>query len=350
MSSKVVLAQIGCGYWGPNLLRNFAAQPFGEMKWLVEQSEERQNWVRENHPNVQITADVQTVLADEDVAAVIIATPAASHYELTRQALMAGKHAFVEKPLALTTEEASELIALAKRQSRTLMVGHTFLYNSCVRYLKNFMDQGGLGNTYYMCSQRLNLGKVRSDVNAWWNLAPHDISILLYLMGDVAPESVHASGRDFIQPGIEDVVFAYLKWPSGSAAHVHVSWLEPEKVRKLTVVGDKKMVVYNDVINDKIKIFDKGVDMIPEGGRMHFDQPTGFQYHHRSGGVELPHIQFTEPLAAEAAHFLDCVRDGQTPLSGPEHALKVVAILEAGQRSLKEGREIHLNDAALKAA
>lgn len=333
-----ILAQIGCGYWGPNLLRNFSAQPGCHVKWVVEQSPQRRAFVEANYPKTKAVPDLETSVNDPEVEAVVIATPAATHYPLVRDALKSGKHVFVEKPLAMSTQEADDLKALSASVNRTLMVGHTFLYNAAVRYVKQSLERGELGDVYYIYSQRLNLGQVRSDVNAWWNLAPHDVSILLYLMGGELPASVSAHGVDYIQPGVEDVVFAVITWRSRVTAHVHVSWLDPGKVRRVTLVGGRKMIVYDDVSDDKIAVLDRGVDRVPRSGeRMDYDQFNAYQLIHRAGDVYLPRIDFQEPLKVEAAHFLECIRTGQTPLTGPQHARDVVAVLEAGQQSLREG-------------
>src|SRR6267154_673312 len=346
MSKKpITLAQIGCGYWGPNLLRNFSSQSDCWVKYAVEVSPDRRAYVEANFPRTKAVPEVEMVLDDPEVEAVIIATPASSHYELAKMALQRGKHIFVEKPLATSTILADELIALAAARARTLMAGHTFLYNAAVRYAKKLLDEGELGQVYYIYSQRLNLGQVRSDVNAWWNLAPHDVSILLYLMKDELPVSVSAVGVSYIQPGIEDVVFATLKWENGVCAHVHVSWLDPGKVRKMTLVGSRKMVIYDDVGEDKIIVLDKGVDRVPKiGERMDYDQ-VNYQIVHRTGDVWLPRISFQEPLKVEAAHFLDCLRTGEQPLTGPKHARDVVAVLEATQTALKTGQLVTLNSA-----
>jgi len=340
---ETVIAQIGCGYWGPNVLRNFSAQQGCRVKFVAEINPERQAYVRSNFPRSEVVEDLNTVLKDPEVDAVVIATPASSHYALTKQVLESGKHAFVEKPLATSTADADELVKLAAAAGKILMAGHTFLYNAAVRYAKKLLTEEELGQLYYIYSQRLNLGQVRSDVNAWWNLAPHDVSILLYLMNDELPVSVSATGVSYIQPGIEDVVFATLKWASGVTGHIHVSWLDPGKIRKMTLVGSRKMVVYDDVSDDKIMIFDKGVDRVPKiGERMDYDQSSGYQLIHRTGDILLPRVAFQEPLKTEAAHFLECVRNGQPPLTGPKHARDVVAILEAGQTALASGQAVKL--------
>ncbi|HKR14553.1 MAG TPA: Gfo/Idh/MocA family oxidoreductase [Pyrinomonadaceae bacterium] len=340
---KITIGQIGCGYWGPNVLRNFSAQPGCWVKFVAEINPERQNYVRANFPRSEVVSDVDAVLKDPEVDAVVVATPAASHHALAKQALESGKHVFVEKPLATSTEQADELVNLAAATGKTLMVGHTFLYNAAVRYAQKLLAGESLGQLYYIYSQRLNLGQVRSDVNAWWNLAPHDVSIMMYLMNDELPVSVSATGVSYIQPGIEDVVFATLKWASGVTGHIHVSWLDPGKIRKMTLVGSRKMVVYDDVSDDKIKIYDKGVDRVPKiGERMDYDQSGDFQLIHRTGDILLPKISFQEPLKTESAHFLDCLRNGQPPLTGPKHARDVVAVLEATQTALRSGRAVTL--------
>lgn len=343
MSEKITIGQIGCGYWGPNVLRNFSAQPGCWVKYVAEINPERQAYVRANFPKSEVVSDVDALLSDPEVDAIIVATPAASHHTLAKQALESRKHVFVEKPLATSTEQADELVNLASSSAKTLMVGHTFLYNAAVRYAKKLLADESLGQLYYIYSQRLNLGQVRSDVNAWWNLAPHDVSILMYLMNGELPVSVSAVGVSYIQPGIEDVVFATLKWASGVTGHIHVSWLDPGKIRKMTLVGSRKMVVYDDVSDDKIKIYDKGVDRVPKiGERMDYDQSGDYQLIHRTGDILLPKIAFQEPLKTEAAHFLECLRNGRQPLTGPQHARDVVAVLEATQTALKSGGSVSL--------
>jgi predicted dehydrogenase len=339
----ITVAQIGCGYWGPNVLRNFSAQPGCLVKFVAEVNEERQNYVAANFPRSQVVNNIDEVLADPEVDAVIVATPASSHHSIARQVLESGKHVFVEKPLATNTRDADELTTLAETNKKILMVGHTFLYNAAVRYAKKLLADEELGQLYYIYSQRLNLGQVRSDVNAWWNLAPHDVSILMYLMDGALPASVSATGVSYIQPGIEDVVFATLKWANGVTGHIHVSWLDPGKIRKMTLVGSRKMVVYDDVSDDKIMIFDKGVDRVPKiGERMDYDQSGDFQLIHRTGDIWLPKISFQEPLRTEAAHFLECLREGRPPLTGPKHARDVVAVLEATQTALSSGQVVRL--------
>jgi len=339
----VTLAQFGCGYWGPNLLRNFSAHTDCHVKVVVDQDVKRRQYVEAGYPRTKTAADACVALDDPEIDAVVIATPASTHYTFARAALEAGKHVFIEKPLAMSVAEADELIDLAARTSRVLMVGDTFLYNAAVRHLKRVIQDRQIGEIYYIYTQRLNLGQVRRDVNVWWNLAPHDVSILLYFMDWELPVAVTATGSDYIQPGIQDVVFATLTWANGITAHVHVSWLDPGKIRKVTVVGSRKMVVYDDVVDDKIAVFDKGVDRVPRiGERMDYDVPNNYQLLHRTGDIVLPRIDFQEPLKVETGHFLDCVRTGEPPLTGPRHARAAVAVLEAGQKSLKLGHVVNL--------
>jgi len=340
----VVLAQIGCGYWGPNLLRCFSSHPACRVKWVAELDAERRGYVQTNFPLSAVSASWEEVVSDPEVEAVIIASPAATHHALAKAALLAGKHVLVEKPLAMSAGAVDELAALAAARKLVLMAGHTFLYNMAVRYMRELVTSGQVGEVFYLYTQRLNLGQVRSDVNAWWNLAPHDVSILIYLLGGERPASVSVRGVALLQPAIEDVAFAVLSWSSGVTAHVHVSWLDPGKVRRVTVVGSRKMVVYDDVRDDKIAIFDKGIDRVPKlGDRMDFDHFDGYQLLHRTGDVLLPRIAAQEPLRIEADHFLECIRTGATPLTGPAHARDVVAVLEAGQESLRrKGESVRL--------
>jgi predicted dehydrogenase len=325
----LVLAQYGCGYWGPNLIRNFSGLPNCHMKYVVDFSPERRAFVEKTFPTCRAVETNDLVLADPEVDAIIIATPAASHYHLADEALQAGKHVFVEKPLATKVEEVKSLERRASEKGLVVMAGHTFIFNAAVRYVKRMIDAGELGDIRYVYSQRLNLGRIRGDIDALWNFAPHDISIIQYWLGDPEPVSVHRLGMDFIQKGIDDVVFLSIVYPQKIMAHIHVSWLDPQKVRKMIIVGSRKMVVYNDVADDKIAIFDKGIDkMAILGQNMDFDNPRPEQFSYRSGDVVLPQIGFTEPLRAEAEHFADCIRNGKEPITGTRHAKNVVSILE----------------------
>jgi predicted dehydrogenase len=327
-NSPIVLAQIGCGYWGPNLLRNFSSLPECSVKYVVDSSAERRAYVQRGFPKTEAITSLHVALDDPEVNGVIIATPAGSHFTLAMEALTAGKHIFVEKPLATKVAEVDTLAAEAEMRGLVVMVGHTFLYNSAVRYVKKLIEAGELGEVRYIYSQRLNLGRIRSDIDALWNFAPHDISIIQYWLGDPRPESVSRFGMDFMQPGIDDVVFLNIRYPNKVMANIHVSWLDPQKIRKMIVVGSRKMVVYDDVAEDKIAIYDKGIDRRAVlGENMDYDwaQP---EFSYRTGNILLPQVSFKEPLRVEAQHFVDCVRSGAVPLTGPDHARHVVDVLE----------------------
>lgn len=331
-SEKTVVAQIGVGYWGPNLLRNFSALPNCSVKYAVDSSPERRAFVESNFPRTQAVASVETVLQDPEVKAVIVATPAATHFGLARDLLNAGKHVFVEKPLATTVAEVDELGKIADARGLVVMSGHTFIYNNAVRYVKKLIDSGELGEVRYIYSQRLNLGRIRSDIDALWNFAPHDISIIQYWLGDPAPVSVSRQGMAYMQDDVEDVVFLNIVYPGKIMANIHVSWLDPQKVRKMIVVGSKKMVVYDDIADDKIAIYDKGIDKKAVlGQNMDFDNPRGPEFDYRSGDILLPQVKFIEPLRTEADHFIDCVRNNKTPLTGIAHSRNVVAVLESAR-------------------
>jgi predicted dehydrogenase len=297
-------------------------------------------------PDVQTIGRFEDLLASQDVDAVVLATPAASHFRMSMAALEAGKHVLVEKPLAMTSEECGALDAAARASGLTLMVGHTFLYNSAVRWLREYIAGGQLGDVIYAYSQRLNLGQVRSDVDVMWNLAPHDISILLYLF-DADPVAVTAHGQAHLQPGIIDVGLAVLEFADGRTAHVHVSWLDPRKVRRVTVVGSAKMVVYDDVDADaRIQVYDKGIDRAPPPGD-HADRPVENLGEHqmlvRSGDLLIPRIDFREPLRVELEDFVSAVSGGHEPLANARNGLRVVRVLEAASASiLNDGARVEL--------
>lgn len=343
MSRELVLAQFGCGYWGPNLLRNFSALPDCRVKYVVDQSAERRAFVEGNFPLTIAVESCDRVLKDPEVNAVIIATPAGTHFALAKQVLDTGKHVFVEKPLATKTSEVDELASFARQRDLIVVVGHTFIYNAAVRYVKRLIDAGDLGEIRYIYSQRLNLGRIRSDIDALWNFAPHDISIIQYWLGNPEPVSVSRQGMAYMQDGIDDVVFLNLEYPGKIIANIHVSWLDPQKVRKMIIVGSRKMVVYDDIAENKIAIYDKGIDRRAIlGENMDFDNLQRLQFNYRSGDVILPQIKFAEPLRVEAQHFVDCVLNGLQPLTGLSHARTVVSILERarpfGVGSLTHGR------------
>ncbi|CAB1063923.1 oxidoreductase domain protein [Olavius sp. associated proteobacterium Delta 1] len=323
------IAQIGVGYWGPNLLRNLVASKRCVVSRVAEVSNERHDYVRGLYPGINVSSEADRVFDDTDIDAVVIATPVATHFELAMKALQTGKHVLVEKPLAKSVSEVKQIAKLANQKNRIVMVGHTFLFNAAVRYIKDMIDSGKLGDIRYIYSQRLNLGRIRSDVDALWNFAPHDISIIQYWLGDPFPLSVVKRGVDFIQNGVNDVVFMNIMYPDKIMANIQVSWLDPNKTRRMTVVGSKKMVVYDDLADSKVAIFDKGIDkMAVLGENMDYDNQHFHSFNHRSGDVILPKINFQEPLMVEIDHFIDCIQNGTKCLTGLDHAQKVVEILE----------------------
>jgi predicted dehydrogenase len=329
MKDTFVIAQCGCGYWGPNLLRNFSALKNCRVKYVADASAERRAFVQSNFPRTQAIDSIAPILADPEIDAVVIVTPAATHFELALTALQAGKSVFVEKPLATRAAEVDELARAAQARDLVVMVGHTFIYNSAVRYVKKLIETGDLGEIRYLHSQRLNLGRIRSDIDALWNFAPHDISIIQYWLGNPVPLTVSRQGMAYMQDGIEDVVFLNVTYPGKILANIHVSWLDPQKVRKMIVVGSKKMVVYDDVAEDKIAIYDKGIDRRAVlGENMDFDHPRPAEFQYRSGDILLPQVKFVEPLRVEAEHFIECIKNRTTPLTGLAHARTVVSILE----------------------
>jgi predicted dehydrogenase len=296
---------------------------------VVDASSDRRSFVENNFPRTEAVESSGVVMSDSEITGVIVATPAGTHFQLAKEALLAGKHVFVEKPLATKVSEVDELAKLAEERNLVVMVGHTFIYNAAVRYVKKLLDDGELGEIRYIYSQRLNLGRIRGDIDALWNFAPHDISIIQYWLGDPAPVGIRRLGMDFIQKGVDDVVFLSLVYPQKIIANIHVSWLDPQKVRKMIVVGSRKMVIYDDIADDKIAIYDKGIDKKAIlGQNMDFDDPRPDQFSYRSGDIVLPNIRFTEPLRSEAEHFVDCVRNGKKPITGTLHARNVVSILE----------------------
>lgn len=335
------LAQIGIGYWGKNLLRNFIVAREAQVLAICDRAVAELKGMATQYPKLKLCEHPQEIFADALIDAVAIATLPGSHFELARAALQAGKHVFVEKPLARSSAECQELIALAEKQQRVLMVGHTFLYNAAVNKVRDYVQSGELGEIYYLYSQRLNLGRVRQDVDAMWNFAPHDLSIIVYWLQQ-PPIRVAARGCAYLQKGIADVVFLQLEFQNGVTAHVHVSWLDPGKVRRMTVVGSEKMVVYDDVALDhKVQIFDKGItrqNLSVSFGD--FDSFGKFQLIQRAGDVLMPKVDFIEPLKVQCQHFVDCIAKNQRPLSDGENGLQVVRILEAAQRSMQNGGQM----------
>ncbi|MBN1384073.1 MAG: Gfo/Idh/MocA family oxidoreductase [Elusimicrobia bacterium] len=329
------IAIIGCGYWGKNLVRNF--YKLGVLNTVCDSDDNLLNKLKENYPDIKCEKNFNKILSDKNIAGVVISTPASSHYELVKKSLENGKNVLVEKPFTTSVKEAEELVKLAKNKKLILMVGFTFLYNAAVIKVKEIIDSGELGDIYYVCSQRLNLGIVRKDVNAWWNLAPHDVSIILYWISQKV-KFVSGFGISFLQKGIEDVVTANIKFDNLPAAFIHVSWLNPSKVRQMAVIGSKKMAIYDDVSTDrKVQVYDKGVDKFEDFNS--FDQ---FQLIHRAGDVYVPKIDFKEPLEIEAKHFVDCIKNKKQPFTSGEKSLPVVNVLEGVEKSIKQGKTINL--------
>ena len=329
--SKIRLGVIGCGYWGPNLIRNFIAIPDSEVVIVADKKTDRLQHMKNLYPALEVTENYRDLFS-RNLDAIVVATPPKTHFDLTKECLQQDIHVLVEKPLTLISDNAEELIGLAESRGLKLMVGHTFQYNPAVNTLKDLIKSGELGDIYYLDAARLNLGLYQRNMNALWDLAPHDISILLHILEEM-PVSVQAFGTSSVFDGVHDVVYANLTFPDTIIAHVHVSWLDPCKVRRVTVVGSQKMAVYNDVVsNEKIKIYDRGVD-----AHDYVDSFEEFQFNYRYGDVLIPHIRYDEPLRIECKHFLDCIIHDEEPISGGKIGLKVVRIMEATQRSLMNG-------------
>ena len=323
------VALVGYGYWGPNLARNLFALPDCKLSACCDLDLKKLDEVSALYPGVRTTTDLDSVLGDASIEAVVIATPARSHFALAQKALAAGKHVMVEKPIAMSSAEAEALIALADERRRVLMVGHTFEYNPAVLKIKALIDEGALGDIFYLYSTRVNLGRVQHDLNALWSIAPHDISIMNFLL-NAMPLEVSARGARCLGTGVEDVVFADLTYPAGVIAHVHVSWLDPSKVRKMTIVGSKKMIIYDDIDPEgKVRVYDKGAVRV----NSHFGYGE-FQYKLRTGDIFIPKIDMTEPLRLECAHFVECALQGKPARTDGWNGLRVVRVLEAAGRSL----------------
>jgi len=331
---------IGCGYWGPNLIRNFNGLPDVELVAISDLDPKRLEQVGLLYPSTLKTTNHSEIIEDPSIDAVVVATPMSSHYALGMEAIEAGKHVFIEKPMATNSDDCRRLIDAAASRDRTLMVGHTFVYSPPVRMIKDMIDSGELGEVYYANFTRVNLGIFQKDANVIWDLAPHDVAMLNFLF-DADPVAVSASGHCYVQKEqeIEDVAFVNLEYPGGRLVNIHVSWLDPNKIRRATFVGSRKMLVYDDVSpSEKIRVYDKGVDK-----QSHYDGFGEFQLLYRSGDVFLPHVDTIEPLKTETAHFLDVVDGKAEALSDGVHGLKVVEVLEAACESLKsDGKRIEL--------
>jgi predicted dehydrogenase len=320
---------IGCGYWGPNLIRNFVEIPASTVVAVADLSQERLEHIQRCYPQITGTSDYRD-LFELDLDAIVVATPPATHFCLAKDGLEHGLHVLVEKPVALASRDAQQLIDLAEEHDRILMVGHTFVYNPAVRALKEIIDSGEIGGIHYIDAVRASLGLFQRDLNVLWDLAPHDISILLHVLRS-DPVSVSARGIACVQDDIEDVAYISLRFPDNILAHLHLSWLDPCKVRRITVVGSEKMVVYDDVESlEKVRIYDKGVEAPP-----YTNSFGDFQFSYRYGDITIPNLRFTEPLRVECDHFLECISADKRPLTDGHNGLKVLEIIEAAQESMR---------------
>lgn len=332
----ISLAVIGAGHWGPNLIRNFQDSDRSRVLWVSDIDPSRLEAVQRRHPGVGLTTDAIEAIADPAVAGVVVSTPTQTHYRLVREALLGGKHVFVEKPLAGCRREAEELAALAESKRLVLLVDHVFLYNPAVRRAKAYLDAGELGRVHYVSCVRTNLGPIRIDVNASWDLAAQDVAILNYWLGAL-PASASASGGAWLNPGVEDAVFATLRYPGNVLAHAHCSWLHPRKTREITIVGERKMLTFDDMNwTEPLRLYDKQVaEQRTEASFV--DTLEEFRSIVRDGDVWIPKIGMGEPLRAACEHFLDCIERGELPLTNGRLGAEVVRVLEAIERSLRNG-------------
>jgi predicted dehydrogenase len=332
MSQQIRIGVVGCGYWGPNLVRNFRSLPDCHLKAMCDISKERLKHLTALYPEVQGETNYEHMLNGVGVDAVVVATAVKLHFPMAKAALLAGKHTMIEKPMASSSEQCAELVAIARKKGLVLMVGHTFLYSPAVRKIKDIVDRGDLGEIRYICARRLNLGLFQKDINVAWDLAPHDISIILHLLEE-SPSSVNCRGSAHVTPGIEDVTSMSLTFRKDRSAIIHSSWLDPRKVREMTIVGSKRMVVYDDVAQqEKIRIFDARVERPP-----HYDTFAEFHYAYHYGDTYAPYVKQEEPLKTECQHFLDCIQHGRQPLTHGGQGLELVKILEASSESLRLG-------------
>lgn len=332
MLKQIKVGVVGCGYWGPNLVRNFRSLSECHLKMMCDISDERLKHLRTLYPEVEGETSYDHMLNGVGVDAVAIATSVKLHYPMAKAALLAGKHTLIEKPMAGSAEQCAELVNIARSKGLVLMVGHTFLYSPVVRKIKQIVDSGDLGEIRYICARRLNLGLFQRDINVAWDLAPHDISIILHLL-EQFPLSVNCRGSAHVTPGIEDVTSMSLTFTKERSAIIHSSWLDPRKVREMTIVGSKRMIVYDDVAQqEKIRIFDARVERPP-----HYDTFAEFHYAYHYGDTYAPYIKQEEPLKSECQHFIDCIQHGREPLTNGDRGLELVRILEASTASLRQG-------------
>src|SRR5688572_15870837 len=331
MSKPVTVGIVGFGYWGPNLVRNFRSLPDCRLKVVCDVSEKRLKQMQALYPDVACETNFERIVVDSEIDAMVIATPARSHFGMAKACLNAGKHVLIEKPMASSVAECRELIALGKQQGKLIMVGHTFLYSAAVRKIKEIVDNNDLGDLRYIAARRLNLGLFQKDINVAWDLAPHDISIILHIMQEL-PLSVNCQGGANITSGVEDMTSICLRFTKERSAIIHSSWHDPRKVREMTIVGSKRMIVYDDIAPlEKIKVYDVRVERPP-----HYNTFAEFQYAYHYGDTYSPFIKHDEPLRTECQHFIECITDGLVPLTSGSTGLEVVRILEASSKSLKQ--------------
>ena len=333
----VGIAVVGAGAWGKNHIRVFSEIPGVHLKYICDKDPSKLSALKKSYPHSILLSEMDPILDDSDIQGIVITSSAISHFPLAKEALLAGKDVLVEKPMALTMEDAQELVRLSEEKERILMVGHLLIYHPVVDKLKKMVDSGELGKVYYIYTQRVNLGIIRQDENALWSFAPHDLSVILHLFKE-RPTLVSAHGASYLQKGIEDVAFLSLRFDDGKMANIHMSWLDPHKLRKITIVGSKKMVVFDDMeASEKLKIYDKGVQ-----------QNTSYETYGeylslRFGDITIPNIKMGEPLRAEAEHFIHCIQTRKKPKTDARDGLEVVKILIAAQESLeKKGAPISL--------
>jgi predicted dehydrogenase len=332
MKKQIKVGVAGCGYWGPNLIRNLRTLSDCNVKMMCDLNAARLQHLKQIYPEVQTETDYPHMLNGVNVDAVVIATHVKSHYPMAKAALLAGKHTFIEKPMADSSEHCEELVDIAKKNGLVLMTGHTFLYSPVVRKIKEIIAAGDLGEIRYISSRRLNLGLFQKDINVAWDLAPHDLSIILSLLGEM-PLTVNCHGSAHVTPGIEDVTTMCLTFSRQRSAIIHSSWIDPRKVREMTIVGSKRMIVYDDLEPlEKIRVFDTRVERPP-----HYDTFAEFQYSYHYGDMYAPYIKQEEPLKTECQHFLDCINEGKTPLSCGQRGVELVKVLEASSESLRRG-------------
>jgi predicted dehydrogenase len=330
MKKQITVGVLGCGYWGPLLIRNLRSLPGCQVKAVCDLDIARVKYICGLYRDLEGVTAPQRLVSGNDVDAVVIATPVKSHYSLAKASLLAGKHTFIEKPMATSSQECEELIEIAERKGLVLMVDHTFLYSAPVRKIVEIVEAGDLGEIRYINSRRLNLGLFQKDINVAWDLAPHDISIILHILGEF-PTVINCQGNAHVTPEVEDVTNMSLLFPHKRFATIQSSWLEPRKIREMTIVGSRRMIVYDDLqTHEKIRIYDVRVERPP-----HYDTFAEFQYSYHYGDSYIPHLQHEEPLALSCRHFIDCIETNSAPMTSGRQGLELIRILEGASASLK---------------